>query len=145
MHYTRVKEVMTPHPILIDPEATLQEAAIKMQRANCGVLPVGEGNNLQGVITDRDIVIRAIAEGENPRQNKVGDHMTARVFFCKDTDSLAEAAKQMCEHRVSRLVVKDGSGRVCGILSFGCILRKDKNIEEIGEVVECAFGKKKTA
>ena len=66
----KVKDVMTVNPVLIDPNSTLQEAAELMKFIECGMLPVGTKNELEGVITDRDIVIRAIATGKNPAESK---------------------------------------------------------------------------
>ncbi|MCB2081685.1 MAG: CBS domain-containing protein [Rickettsiales bacterium] len=141
MRNTKVKEVMTAHPTLISPDATLQEAAQKMEEVDCGILPVGKESKLEGMITDRDIVIRAISRGKNPAKEKVKDFMSRQVYSCKAHDTLIEAATQMNKHNVSRLIVKDDSGRVSGILSFGCILRKDASADEIVDVVEHARGK----
>lgn len=139
---TKVKALMTPHPVLISPESTLQQAAQKMEEINCGVLPVGTEDNVEGIITDRDIVIRAIARGENPKKEKVGDYMTEKAYSCKENDTLQQAADLMRKHQVSRLIVKDANGKVSGILSFGCILRKDGNAGEIADVIQHATGRK---
>ena len=134
MRNTKIKDVMTPHPTLISPDATLEEAAEKMQTVDCGILPVGKENKLEGIITDRDIIIRAVAEGKDPSTEIVSDYMTPKVFSCKDTDTLHDAAEQMRKHKVSRLVVKNTAGKVAGILSFGCILRKNADVDELAEV-----------
>jgi len=139
---TKVRELMNQKPILVGPDETLQEAARKMKETNCGVLPVGSENNVQGIITDRDIIIRAISAGKNPATEKVGDYMTTKICACSENDSLTEAAETMHENDVSRLVVTNDIGKVCGILSFGHILRKHHNQNEVVEVVACATGKK---
>ena len=138
---TNVKDVMTMHPIFVKPEATLQEAAKKMEDLDCRVLPVGKADNLERMITDRDIVIRAISKGKNPAKEKVGDFMSKQVYACREEDTLMEAADQMNVHHVNRLVVKDENGKVTGIVSFGCIIRKDSSADEILDVVEHARGK----
>ena len=141
MSDTKVKDIMSPHPVLIEMGSTLQEAACQMKENDCGILPVGTDNNLQGMITDRDIVIRALCDGKDPSVEKVRDYMTAEVCFCNESDTAVTAAEIMRKHNVSRLVVKDEQGDVSGILSFGNILRKTDDQEEISEVVTCATGK----
>ncbi len=142
MQNTLVKDIMTADLKLISEDASLEEAAAKMQKIDSGVLPVGEEGNIKGIITDRDIIIRAIANGTNPSQARVSDYMTTKIYSCKDTDTLNDAADQMRKNHVSRLIVKDKQGNVAGILSFGCILRKNANTNEIAEVVAHATGKK---
>lgn len=142
MKKTKVKEIMKTDVELISPEATLADAARKMKELECGVLPVGSENKIEGVITDRDIVVRAISEGKNPAEEKVRDHMTEDVCSCGETDMLKEAAQMMHDNNVSRLVVMDDTGGVSGILTFGSILRKDNDDTEISEIVACATGKR---
>ncbi len=137
---TKVKELMTPHPLLINPGATLEQAAKKMESINCGALPVGTENKLSGMITDRDIVIRAHARGKNPATAKVSSCMTDEVFACNENDLLEEAAEEMHKHKVSRLVVIDKEGRVTGILSFGGILRNEADPREIAEILKHCSG-----
>lgn len=142
MQNTKVKDIMTPNPTLISKDTTIKEAASKMEKINCGILPVGEKGDIEGIITDRDIVIRAVSKGKDTSNEQVGSCMTSRVFFCNENDTLQEAADKMHKNQVSRLVVKDASDKVSGILSFGCILRKEATSEEIADVVARAIGKK---
>lgn len=137
---TKVKELMTAHPELISPNATLQEAARKMAEVNCGALPVGTEKILKGIITDRDIMIRAIAKGKNPATEKVSSYMTDHVYACNENDTLEAAAEKMHEHKVSRLVVRNRDGKAVGILSFGSILRNDASPKEVAGVVRHACG-----
>lgn len=132
---------MTKDPVIIPPDASLKQAAARMRDVDCGVLPVGRKDRLIGIITDRDIVVRAIAEGRDPAKEKVEDYMTDEVYACNEDDSLEQAADKMREHNVSRLIVEDRAGNTAGILSFGCILRKDTNAEEVANVVEHAVQK----
>ncbi|MBI3440214.1 MAG: CBS domain-containing protein [Proteobacteria bacterium] len=131
---------MTPHPELISPTATLQQAAKKMESVNCGALPVGTENKLKGIITDRDIVIRALAQGRNPATEKVSGYMTEQVYACNENDTLEDASEKMHQHKVSRLVVRNHTGKVTGILSFGGILRNDASSKEIAGVVRHCCG-----
>jgi len=80
MKNTKVKDLMTPHPVLVSPNASLQEAAKRMKKINCGILPVGTEQQLEGIITDRDITIRAVSEGRDPIQAKVSQYMSDRVY-----------------------------------------------------------------
>ncbi len=137
-----VQSVMKYNPEVISPENTLKEAAQKMAKIGCGVLPVATKETPLGVITDRDIVIRALAKGKDVATEKVRDYMTSDVFFCEAEDTLEEAAEQMHTNHVSRLVVIDSGGKISGILSFGCILRKHPDLQEITSIVSCAVGKK---
>ncbi|HEY8189206.1 MAG TPA: CBS domain-containing protein [Micavibrio sp.] len=141
MERKKVKELMETDLELVSPDATLEEAARKMKDCGCGFLPVGGNTTLEGIITDRDIIVRAIAEGKNPAREKVRDYMTDGVCECKETDTLEDAAKIMSEYNVSRLVVKDGSDGTCGVLTFGRIIRSNDDKQETSDVVEKATGK----
>lgn len=136
---TRVTDLMTENPTLISPDATLKEAAQAMRDIDCGVLPVGRGDQLKGMITDRDIVIRAVAKGKDISKERVKDYMTKKTCSCFELDTLEEAAEKMGKYGVSRLVVKDKADRVTGILSFGSMVRKDTDLDEVTRVVECAI------
>jgi CBS domain-containing protein len=140
--HTKTKELMTPNPEIISPEATLAEAAQQMNETECGVLPVGIPNRLEGIITDRDIVIRAVSKGKNVNREKVKDFMTPVLHYCNEEDTVEDAAGMMQKHRIARLVVKDRAGNITGILTFGRILRQEDDIDEIAEVIQCATGKK---
>ena len=141
MKSKHVRELMETNLELISPNATLEEAARKMKKSGCGFLPVGTNNAPEGIITDRDIVVRAIAEGKNPSREKVRDCMTDEICACNESDTLEQAAKVMSSNNVSRLVVKDGSDAICGVLTFGRLIRSNDNKQETSEVVATATGK----
>jgi CBS domain-containing protein len=138
MTMLKAKDVMTPDPQFIAAEATLDEAARKMRAIGCGSLPVGDSRKFKGIITDRDIVIRALAHGRNPAHAIVADYMTAEVFACRDDDTLEAAVEKMRDHKVSRLLVRDRAGDVVGILSFGGIMRKGASVADMVGVIERA-------
>lgn len=140
MHNTQVKDLMSENPVFIDPEGTMEEAADMMRQNDCGFLPVGTKDNIQGIITDRDIVIRVMAKGLSPFE-KVEAFMTEDVFACNEDDYLEDAAEKMRIHKVSRLLVRDHQGHAVGILSFGGILRQDANAEDVANVVKHATRK----
>jgi len=135
MTETKLKDLMEPHPEMITPEATLLEAAQMMKSINCGVLPVGTENSPEGIITDRDIVIRAIANGDDPAIALVRDYMTPKVHICREDDTLQDAAETMKRNHVSRLVVCDDENHVTGILSFGHVLRGKGDDREVLNMV----------
>lgn len=141
MHNTQVRDLMSFGPAFISANDDLAKAAALMRKIDCGVLPVGDSETVEGMITDRDIVIRAIAMGKNPAQEKVKDYMTSKVYACHEDDYLEDAADKMREHKVSRLIVRDSHGHTKGILSFGGILRKIASADEVANVVKHAMHK----
>src|SRR5262245_36394909 len=96
----QLSEIMTRKIGDITPEATLTEAAQKMRSMDVGALPVRDGNQLVGILTDRDIAVRAVAEGRNPQQTKVSEAMTSDVIFCFDDDDVREAVQIMEDRQI---------------------------------------------
>ncbi len=113
-----VSEVMTKQVETISPQQTIGDAAQLMQQLDTGVLPVGENDRLVGMVTDRDIVIRAVAQGRGP-DAEVREAMTESVLYCFDDDSIEDAAKQMGEAQVRRLPVMNRDNRLVGIIALG--------------------------
>lgn len=141
MKTTCVRDLMEKAVIKVGPEESLYDASVKMKEADCGCLPVGTGETVEGIITDRDIIIRAIAEGRNPSTEMVRDYMSNPVETCNEDDTVGDAAKKMRDCGVSRLIVTDDDDKPCGILTFGRILRNDNDVTEILEVIAFATGK----
>jgi CBS domain-containing protein len=132
----QVKDVMTPEVELAKPDDTLQEAATRMRCWNLGFLPVSENDRLVGVMTDRDIVIRAVCEGKDPKTTLVRDTMTTQVIYCFDDQPLDEAADIMESRKVRRLMVLDRSKRLVGVVTLKD-LAQDPGVEiRVGEVLE---------
>ena len=114
-----VKDLMTTDPLTISPEAPVSAAARLLSRYNLGVLPVaGNGKQLCGVLTDRDIVLRCVAAEKAPEKTTVREIMTRRVLSAAPGDELEKAAQLMAQEQVRRLPVTDG-GRLVGLLSLG--------------------------
>jgi CBS domain-containing protein len=132
----KVKDIMCKKAEFLPPTATLKEAAIKMRNVDCGFLPVGQNDRLIGAITDRDIVIRAFAEGKDINKLTVGDVMSKGIQFCFEDDDLKNVIKKMEEHRVRRLVVLNKDKRMIGIISLGDIATKAKNATLCSELAE---------
>jgi len=123
----QAKDVMTKPCEFIHPDSTLKEAAQRMRELDCGFMPIGDEakGKLEGVITDRDIVLRAVAEGKDPSQMSVKDAETHKVLYCFESDDLDAVAKNMRKHQVYRLIVLNGpeSKQLRGVISLGDILR----------------------
>ena len=126
-----VREVMTADVVSIPPELTLQDAASIMKTLDVAALPVSDGERLIGVITDRDITLRAIAEGRDPRTTDVGDVMTAEVVCCHEDDEVQRAALLMQREQLRRLMVVDAGGRLVGIVSLGDVKRESREEERV--------------
>jgi len=127
----KVKEIMTPGVECIRPDDTLQQAARKMRDLDVGPLPVcGENERLVGMLTDRDITVRAVAEGKDPGTSRVRDAMSEGVCYCFEDDEVAAAARQMQEKQLRRLVVLNRDKRLTGIVSLGdlAVETRDKHL-----------------
>jgi CBS domain-containing protein len=114
----KIGEVMTPDAAVVGPDDSMQEAAILMDRFGTGVLPVGDGDGVIGIITDRDIVIRGVAAGKD-LGTSVRHLMTAEVEHCFADEEVEQAARLMAERQVRRLPVLDRERRLVGIVSLG--------------------------
>jgi CBS domain-containing protein len=101
------------------PNATLQEAAWRMKELNVGALPVCDHERLVGMITDRDITIRSVAEGRDPRSDRVREIMTPGIVYCYEDQEVAEAAELMREKQIRRLPVLNRDKQLVGIVSLG--------------------------
>lgn len=117
----KVKDVMTPHVEMIQPNDTLQAAAQKMRNRDIGFLPVCEGDQLIGVVTDRDLAVRAIASGQNPDAIVGRELVTSPVVYCFDDQNVEEAARLMSDNQIRRLVVLDRNknNEPVGVISLG--------------------------
>jgi CBS domain-containing protein len=114
----RVKDVMTSPVHVVQPGASVVAAADKMRAANVGSLPVGEGDRLLGMITDRDIVLRCVAAGINCHKRTVREAMSTELLVCFDDQPVEEARRLMTEYKVRRLPVLDHGQRLVGIVSL---------------------------
>ncbi len=119
-----VRTAMTSPAETVLPEETLQAAAARMRARNIGLLVVRDGTGrVRGVITDRDVTTRAVAEGLDPNGTPVKLAMTPQVFTCREEDDIAEAARIMEERAVRRLIVLGRDGRLAGVLSLDDVAR----------------------
>ena len=119
-----VSEAMTRDVRIARPDQSIREAAVVMAEIDAGALPVGEKDRLIGVITDRDITVRAVAQGKAPT-TMVRDVMSEEVLYCFDDQDLDEVAKNMGNVKVRRLPVVNRDKRLVGILSLGDLVRNE--------------------
>src|SRR5437588_8811252 len=103
----KVSEIMSRNVECVEPGASIKEAAQKMRSADVGFLPVCDGDKVIGTVTDRDITIRHVADGQNPYRVKVRDVMTPDVFYCFEDQDVEEVARYMQEHEVRRIDIYD--------------------------------------
>ncbi|WP_011581370.1 MULTISPECIES: CBS domain-containing protein [Chelativorans] len=121
----QIQEIMTRSVDLIDPNATIREAARKMREDNVGALPVGENDRLIGMVTDRDITVRAVAEERSAGNTSVREVMSERVAYCYEDDDAERAAAVMARHQVRRLPVINRDKRLVGIVALADLVRGD--------------------
>ncbi len=132
----QVKEIMTCNVETISSDANLVEAAQKMRSLEIGAFPVWENDELIGMITDRDITIRAVAKQKNPSSTTVKEIMTADVCCCFDDDDIHEAARMMEEESIHRLLVVNSGNDPVGCISLADIAVKSHDEHLAYEVLE---------
>ncbi len=132
----QLKEIMTRNVQVIAPDANLRDAARLMKDLDVGGIPVCDGDRLQGFVTDRDITIRAVAEGKDPSNCKVSDVMSKGIAWCFEDSDVEEAGRVMEEKQVRRLAVLDQNKRLVGIVSLGDLALESEDEDFTGEVLE---------
>ena len=115
----KVKEIKTPKVAFVRSDDSIKQAALKMEELGVGALPVVVGEDVVGMLTDRDIVIRTIAQGLDAETHKVADALTEGVVSCKEGDDVGTVVDLMEKEQVRRVVVKDEQQNVTGIVSLG--------------------------
>lgn len=120
----KVSDVMTREPETLAPKATCGEAATLMKQEDCGSIPIVDNGRLVGIVTDRDIVIRALAMGKDPKTTPVSAVMSADPVTISPDSGIEEASRLMAERQIRRIpVVKDG--RLAGIVVIGQLARRE--------------------
>jgi CBS domain-containing protein len=133
----QVKDIMTPRVECTSPTATIQEAAQMMKEIDVGPLPVcGDDDRLAGIITDRDITVRAVAEGLDPSTALVRDVMTPGIIHCYEDQDVSDAAHMMEQNQIRRLVVLNRDKRLVGILSLGDLAVDTRDEQLAGHTLE---------
>lgn len=119
----KLSEVMHRDVQTIKEDTTVRDAARCMSSSDIGALPVCEDGHVAGVLTDRDIVVRSLARGDNPDSTKVGDIMTHDVEWCFDDADIDEASQKMKDRQIQRLLVLDHDKHLAGIVSIADLMR----------------------
>ena len=130
-----IKDVMTSNPCTIDAGKSVAYAAKMMQDEDVGLAPIVEGDKLIGMLTDRDIAIRVVAEGRNPDQVKVADVASKQVVTIDPQQDLEDALRIMAKHQVRRLAVVEEDGKLVGVVAQADIAREGDD-KQTGELVE---------
>jgi CBS domain-containing protein len=129
----KISEVMTTEVETIGADQTAREAASFMLRADAGSIPVCDGDKVIGMITDRDIAVRGVAEGRGP-DTPVSELMSDGIICAREDEDIQEVARRMSEEQVRRLPVLDAEDRLCGIVSLGDLTRETR-----GEAAQTAL------
>ena len=130
-----VRHAMTASPQTIAPDMNAQDAAALMKSEDVGVLPIARDGELLGLVTDRDLVLRVLAERRDPQTVMVGDIATSATITVTPDTRLTEARELMERHKVRRLPVVKGK-KLVGILSLGDVAWADASIREVGEALK---------
>ena len=134
----KISDVMTTAVQVAAPTDTVRDVARRMSEIDSGVIPIVDNGAVVGVVTDRDIVIRVIAE-DRDSEIAISEIMTTQVETCRESDSLKSATKKMANLQMRRMVILDDTGALVGILSLGDVAREDSArvtghvLEEISE------------
>ncbi len=131
---TQIRDVMSGRPATCEPQTTVVEAARLMASQDVGPIPVVEGERLIGLVTDRDLVVRVLAEARDPQSTTIGDIASTDLVTVSPDDSLDQALQLLASHQVRRLPVVEGE-RLVGVVAQADIARHAEEVET-GEVVE---------
>ncbi|MBM0103848.1 CBS domain-containing protein [Steroidobacter sp. S1-65] len=130
----KIREAMTPDVRMVRPDQTIREAAHLMAELDIGALPVQDNDRLVGMITDRDIAVRAVAEGRGA-ETRIGDVMTNDIKYCYEDQTIEEVMRNMGEQRLRRLPVLNRDKRLVGILSLGDLALERGAQDEAGQAL----------
>jgi CBS domain-containing protein len=131
----QIRELMTSDPRTVSPGDSVVDAARAMREEDAGVVPVADGDRLVGVVTDRDIAIRVVAEGKDPSSTTVQDIASQELVTVDPQQDLDEALRLMAQHQVRRLPVVEEDGKLVGIVAQADVARHGDDART-GEVVE---------
>ena len=131
----KIREVMTRDVEVVNPQDTLRDAAEKMRSLNVGPLPVCDGQRVLGMITDRDIVVRAIALGKDPASTPVSEAMSSGIQYCFEDDDVDTVLDRMKENQLRRFIVVSQDKKLVGIVAIGD-LSQEVGDAKVGEALE---------
>lgn len=127
----KIAEAMSRGVEPIAPSATVQDAAVQMAENDVGAVLVGSAEKVEGVLTDRDIILRLVVDGRNPAATSVRDVMSAGVFSCRADDSVEAAFAEMRERQIRRMPVLDEDGRLLGVVTLSDLARFIESPEQV--------------
>lgn len=131
----KIRDIMTKQVEIVSPDTSLRDAARMMRDADIGFLPVGENDRLVGTLTDRDIAIRAIADGKDANA-KVRDAMSANIEYVFEDQDSSEAAQLMSSRQIRRLPVMSREKRLVGVLAIGDLATRTGDDDMVGQTVQ---------
>jgi len=132
----KIREIMTRDVQTVRPDDSIRRAAQLMDQLNVGILPVCDGRDLVGVVTDRDITIRAISAGKTPDRTRVSEVMTANPRYCYEDDPVGSVTELMAGQQIRRVPVVDRNDRLTGIVSLGDLATDAKNDRAVQDTLE---------
>lgn len=130
----QLKDVMSHNVKILNPEATIKDAARQMRDGDFGLMPVGENDRLVGTLSDRDIVIRAVADGMDPN-TKVRNLMSTDVMWAYENDSVEKASRIMSDNQIRRLPIINAEKRLVGIVALGDLAVDGGDIDAAGKAL----------
>ncbi len=130
-----VREIMTPKVDLLTPDDTLERAAQLMRDDDIGSIPIQNGDRLVGMLTDRDIAVRAVAEGKNIHETHVSEAMSSPILYCYEDDDVEKVAENMGENQIRRLPVLNRNKRLVGIVSMGDLVCEEGSAKCCGRAL----------
>lgn len=144
---TQIKDVMSQNFKFMAPDSPIAQVAQQMRDIDCGFMPLAENDKIIGMITDRDITVRAIAEGKDPANTPARDVMTAKTYYCYDDQDVEEVCNNMGEIQVRRLPVVNREKRLVGIVSMGDLAQSASrpNIGQTEQQITAQVQQKKQA
>ena len=132
----KIRDIMTSDVEIVSPDTPLRDAAQRMRDTDTGFLPVGENDQLVGTLTDRDITIRAVAEGHDPKVARVREAMGGDLVYCFEDQDSSEAAELMTQNDIRRLPVLNSDKRLVGVVSLGDLAAKTGDDDVVGQTVQ---------
>lgn len=120
----KVKDVMTKGIACVDTKSSAADAAVKMKEQNVGTVLVVERDEVKGVVTDRAIVTKAVANQEDPRKVPIADIMTKNIIGCREDDDVMDAVKTMGDHKIRRMPVVNNKDQLVGVVSIADIAQE---------------------
>src|SRR2546428_2525850 len=130
-----IHEIMSKDVECVEPSLPIGKAAKKMRELDIGFLPICENGKLVGTVTDRDITIRSVAQGRDPRLAPVSEIMSQDVFYCYDDEDVERVAQYMQEKEVRRMVILNRQKRLVGVVSLGDIAKTSGEKQVAGETL----------